>query len=115
MVDFTGNFAGDLANGTLPHYSFMVPNLINDAHSGTLAAPDAWLEANLDPLVASPLFQRDGLLVIVFDEDASPNATGCTGSGNDCGGHVACVLVSPFIKSAGFTSNASNHHENVLR
>ena len=115
LVDFTGNFAADLENGTLPHYSFIVPNLINDAHSGTLAAADAWLEANIDPLVASPLFQRDGLLVIVFDEDANPNATGCTGSGNDCGGHVACVLVSLFIKSARFASNTSTHHENVLR
>ena len=114
MVDFTGNFAVDLANGTLPHYSFIVPNLMNDAHSGTLAEADAWLATHIAPLIASSLFQRDGLLVIVFEEDGTANP-GCTGAGNDCGGHVAAVIVSPFIKSAGFTSDTSYHHENVLR
>src|SRR6266850_2743134 len=54
VVPFT-QFAVDLAAGTLPNYSFIVPNLISDAHDGTLAQADAWLQTNIDPLIKSSL------------------------------------------------------------
>jgi len=118
MVDFTNNFATDLAKGTLPQYSFIVPNTLDDAHDGTLAQADTWLQTNIGPLVQSALFQKDGLLIILFDYDQ--NATsGCTmtqvQSGTWCGGQVAAVVVSPFLVSAGYKSTFSYHHENVLR
>ncbi len=62
--------ATDIANHTLPNYGFIVPNLQHDAHNGTLAAADAWLQANIAPLLASPDFTTSGggLLIITFDE-----------------------------------------------
>jgi phosphatidylinositol-3-phosphatase len=60
----------DIANHTLPNYGFIVPDLLHDAHDGTLAMADAWLQTNIAPLLASPDFNTPGggLLIIVFDE-----------------------------------------------
>src|SRR5947199_10308697 len=44
LVPFS-QFGTDLANGTLPQYSFIVPNNDDDGHSGTLAQADSWLPA----------------------------------------------------------------------
>ncbi len=107
IVPFT-QFATDLADGNLPQYSFLVPNLLDDAHDGTLAQMDAWLEANIDPLLQSPMFQPggDGLLIIVFDESANDNTNG--------GGQVMWLGISPKFKS-GFVSNVFHQHQDTLR
>ena len=94
LVPFT-QFATDLA-----------PNLCNDAHDCPLATADQWLQTNIDPLVKSATFQRDGLLVIVFDEAGSDNTNG--------GGHVPCVIVSPKAKR-GYEGVGVYEHQSLLR
>ena len=82
----------DITNHALPNYGFIVPTLLNDGHDGTLAQADAWLQANIAPLLASPDFNTPGggLLLIVFDEaDGNDNQFG--------GGHVAWVAVGPNV------------------
>ena len=106
LVPFT-QFATDLAAGNLPAYSFVAPNLCNDAHDCPLATADQWLQTNIDPLVTNAAFQRDGLLVIVFDEAGSGDAT-------DGGGHVACVIVSPKAKRA-YQGVGVYQHQSLLR
>ncbi len=88
LVPFT-QFASDLANGALPHYSNIVPNLCNDAHDCSLSTADTWLRNNIAPLLASATFQQDGLLIITFDEAGGDNTHG--------GGRVVWVVVSPNI------------------
>ncbi|PYO94375.1 MAG: hypothetical protein DMD62_05965 [Gemmatimonadetes bacterium] len=105
MVPFT-RFAADLANGTLPDFSFITPNLNDDAHNGTLAAADKWLETNIDPLIQSAQFKQDGLLIIWWDESASSSTHG--------GGKVAWTVVSPFAKR-GYQSTTSYQHQSTLR
>ncbi len=105
LVPFT-QFATDLANGTLPHFSNIVPNLCNDAHDCSLATADAWLQTNIAPLLASATFQQDGLLIIAFDESASDNTNG--------GGRVAWVVVSPKAKR-GYQSTTLYQHQSTLR
>jgi len=106
LVPFT-QFAVDLNASGLPDYSFIVPNLCDDAHDCALSNADAWLKNNIDPLIHSPQFQTDGLLVIVFDEADTLDLT----SG---GGHVAVVVVSPLGKRA-YKSIAFYQHQSVLR
>jgi len=106
LVPFS-QFATDLNTANLPNFSFIVPNLCNDAHDCSLATSDAWLKANIDPLIQSPLFQKDGLLIILFDEADTLDLT----SG---GGHVAAVVVSPRAKR-GYKSIAFYQHQSVLR
>jgi acid phosphatase len=106
LVPFS-QFAADLSAANLPDYSFIVPNLCNDAHDCALGTADIWLKTNIDPLIQSPQFQKDGLLIIVFDEADTLDFT----SG---GGHVAAVIVSPLAKR-GYKSIAFYQHESALR
>ena len=108
LVPFS-QFGTDLANGTLPQYSFIVPNNDDDGHSGTLAQADSWLQANIDPLITSSDFKaaRGGLLIITFDESGgSDSARG--------GGNVVWVVVGPGVKK-GYSSTATYQHESTLR
>jgi len=106
LVPFS-QFATDLNAAKLADFSFIVPNLCNDAHDCSLATADIWLKTNIDPLIQSPQFQKDGLLIIVFDEADTLDFT----SG---GGHVAAVIVSPLAKR-GYKSIAFYQHQSVLR
>ncbi len=105
MVPFT-QFTTDLANGTLPQFSFITPNTCNDAHSCALSVADGWLQTNIDPLIKSALFQKDGLLIIWWDESANDHTNG--------GGRVAWTVVSPFAKR-GYQSTAFYQHQSTLR
>jgi acid phosphatase len=106
MVPFT-EFATDLAGGTLPRFSFITPNLQDDAHDGTLAQADSWLQSNLAPLLLTPMFQPggSGLLIIVFDE-GDDNTNG--------GGQVPWVAIGPRVKS-GYRSVTFYQHQSTLR
>jgi phosphatidylinositol-3-phosphatase len=105
-------FTTDAANKTLPAFSFVVPNLNDDAHNGTPQAADNWLQSNvIGPLAANPAFQTggDGLLIVLFDESLNTDIA-------NGGGHVACVLWGPIVK-AGYTQTSKNtyQHQNMLR
>ena len=105
LVPFT-QFATDLANGTLPNYSNIVPNLCNDAHDCPLRTADDWLRGNIDPLIKSATFQLDGVLIILFDESGDDDRNG--------GGRVAWIVVSPKAKR-GYQSTRLYQHESTLR
>ena len=105
IVPFT-QLAADLAANDLPDYSFITPNGCDDAHDCSLSVADTWLKNNIDPLIKSAAFQKDGLLIIVFDESGNDNTNG--------GGRVAAVIVSPFCK-AGYKSTTLYQHPSVLR
>lgn len=106
LVSFS-QFGSDLANQQLPNFSFLVPNLLDDAHDGPLQLADAWLQHNITPLISSSTFQKDGLLVIVFDEAETSDST-------DGGGHVAALIISPKAKQ-GHKSKALYQHQSTLR
>lgn len=106
LVPFT-QFAKDLANNGLPQFSFIVPNLLHDAHDGTLQQADSWLQSNIAPLISSSTFQKDGLLIIIFDESTDSD----TAHG---GGHVAAVIVGPKVKH-GYKSTKLYQHQNTLK
>jgi len=105
-------FAADLASGTLPEFSFIVPNIDDDAHNGTPQQADAWLQMNvIAPLSNSSAFASggDGILIVDFDEAATSD----TAYG---GGQVAPVLWGPNVK-VGFTQTSSTvyQHQSMLR
>jgi acid phosphatase len=116
IVPFS-QFATDLANNALPNFSFVIPNAINDSEdcpgggncsdSTKLSTADQWLQANIQPLLSNPAFQKDGLLVLWWDEGNAADT-------NQGGGQVAVVLAGPTIKP-GFRSTTFYRHENVLR
>jgi phosphatidylinositol-3-phosphatase len=52
----------------LPTVSFVVPNLMNDMHDGTIAQGDTWLKANMDGY-AQWAKTHNSELIITWDED----------------------------------------------
>jgi hypothetical protein len=104
MVPFT-QFATDLAANQRPRYSLIIPNDLDDAHDGTAAQADAWLNTNLTPLLNSPFFQPcgDGLLIITWDEgDSSSNP------------QVYTAVIGPRVIPH-TVSTTLYYHENTLR
>jgi len=106
IVPFT-QFASDLASNSLPQYSFVVPDIMDDAHTGTLPQADSWLQQNIAPLIANANFQNSGLLVITFDESETTD----TAHG---GGHVPTAIVSSQAKKS-YVSQTLFQHESTLR
>ncbi len=117
LVPFS-QFSSDLSAGQLPTFSFVVPNLLHDAHNcpdGTttcadslkLSTADTWLQQNIDPVLSSPTFQKSGLLIVVFDEGQLSDLSGG-------GGHVAMVMAGTGVKS-GFQSTTHYDHAALLR
>jgi len=106
LVPF-GQFASDLANNQLPNLSFVVPNMLNDAHDGSLQTADQWLQNKIDPVFSNPSFQQDGLLIIAWDEAEESDSAGG-------GGHVSFVLAGPKAKS-GYRSGVFYQHPSLLR
>ncbi len=116
VVPFT-QFSADMAAGSLPNYSFVVPNQRDNAHNcpaggsscteqDKMEAYDQWLQTNIKPLLNDPAFQ-DTLLILTWDEGEQSDI-------EHGGGHVATVLVSPKVKT-GFQSSTLYQHESLLR
>ena len=93
-------FATDLKDKALPNLSWLVPNGYDDAHDSTAKAFDNWLKSEIAPLLASSYFKAggDGLLIVLFDENASNGSPNCETltEGLGCGGQVETVLISPY-------------------
>jgi phosphatidylinositol-3-phosphatase len=109
IVPADPNFQNDIANSTLPEYSYVTPDLLEDAHDGTPAQADAWLKANIPQLLGSPQFQKDGILFIVWDEGNLSPVDPRNG-----GGRVATVVIGPQVKR-GYHSQIQYNHQSLLR
>jgi hypothetical protein len=105
IVPFS-QFGSDLANNALPQYAFIAPNVNDDAHNGTLAAADSWLQSNIAPFINSSAFQNS-LLILTFDESEDSDVS-------HGGGHVATVIISSNAKS-NYKSSAVYQHQSALR
>jgi acid phosphatase len=104
-------FAVDAATNSLPQFSFVVPNILHDAHSGTPRQADAWLQTSLvGPLSATMAFKSggDGILIVEFDESISSDSV-------NGGGHVAPVFWGPLARhSYKQSSSAVYQHQSML-
>ena len=98
-------FARDLAAGTLPDYSLVVPDLCNDMHDCPVATGDGWLARFLAPLLGNTQL-RGGAIFVVFDESDDSSIGG--------GGIVPAIVAGPLVR-AGVRSAAVFDHYSLLR
>jgi acid phosphatase len=83
--------------GTLPNVGLITPNLINDAHDGTLVQADAWLRQWVPVIMSGPDWRHGRLAIaIVFDE-------------GDPGLQVPFVLIAPGLSGA-VTRQSFDHY-----
>ncbi len=116
VVPFS-QLAADESSGSLPNFLWITPNALDNAHScpsanpsctlqERLATADAWLSANIQPLLDNPSFASSGLLIVVFDEGEDTDL-------DHVGGHVACVYAGTHVKN-GYISTATYSHQDTL-
>ncbi len=116
LVPFT-QLATDLQNHTTANFNWITPNLLDDAHNGTMATADQWLAAHVPAILAAPEFQPggDGVLFIIFDEGNLSTDNRCSAQVSTyCGGRVATVIIGPQIKP-GYRSPTWYNHESFLK
>jgi hypothetical protein len=115
--DCAANIAGlsrlvpDTADAaSAPNVAVVVPNACHDGVDQPctpgapvgLAAADAWLKAQLDPVLASQAYKDDGMVVVTFDSGPDPSKP------------VGALVLSAAV-TAGATDDGSYDHTNLLR
>ena len=109
-VPFT-QLATDLSAGTLPAFSFITPNLIDDMHNGTIADGDNWLSANLPTILNSPEYTSGSTAVfITWDEGEGGSSSKCATNTTDVGCHVATLVISPSTPAGKKSGTLFNHY-----
>lgn len=82
-----GALASDIRASTLPNVGLLTPNLIHDAHDGTLRQADAYLRQRIPVMTSGPDWQHGRLAIaVVFDEGDTSN-------------QVPLVLIAPGLSS----------------
>jgi hypothetical protein len=95
----SGNLFNDINSGNLPTTGEITPNLNDDAHDGTLAQADSWLQGWLPIIMAGPNYTLGNLTIIVtFDEDDSSQ-----------GNKVQFVAIDPSLSQV-VVSGTFNHY-----
>jgi acid phosphatase len=84
----------------LPTVSFVIPDLQDDMHDGSIAEGDSWLAKNLGPLVDWAR-THNTLVVVTWDE------------GNDLGNTIPTIFAGPMVRQGRFTESID--HYRVLR
>jgi hypothetical protein len=109
-VDYS-QFPADLAGGTY-QYMWITPNMTNNGHNPTndpvaaIKQADTWLSTEVPKILASQAYQNNGVLFITWDE-----GTGTFGTTD----HVAMIVISPKLKSAGMKVATPLSHASYLR
>ncbi len=81
-------------------FEYIVPNQINDMHSSSVQAGDAFLKAFVPRIIGSPAFAGSALF-ITFDEG---------GTDKNGGGHVATIVVSSGMTPGARYTKFANHY-----
>ena len=103
--------AKDLKAGTLPAFSFVTPNAVDDMHNGTIAQGDSWLAKNVPVILNSSAYKTGTLAVfLTWDEGKGGTATDCATNTTDVGCHVATIVASASTKAATKSATLFNHY-----
>ncbi len=86
---------------TLPTVSFVVPNLNDDMHDGSIQQGDTWLQQNLDAY-AQWAKTNNSLLIVTWDEDDNTSVN-----------QIPTIFVGQHVQVG--TNNTTINHYNVLR
>ena len=85
----------------LPTVAWVIPNLDDDMHDGSIQQADSWLQTHL-MAYATWAKNNDSLLIVQWDEDEGTNTN-----------HIATIFVGAMVKPGKY-SETINHY-NILR
>lgn len=103
--------AGDLGGDSLPAFSFVTPNLIDDMHNGSVAQGDEWLKSNLPAILGSSEYVSGTVVVVItWDEGEGGTSNECATNTTDVGCHVPTIVISPSTTPGTQSSVLFNHY-----
>jgi phospholipase C len=105
--------ASDLANNSLPAFSFITPNVCHDTHDCPITTGDDWLAGQVPEIVNSPAY-RAGHTVLFITYDEGEGGSNCATNQHAVDCHVPTVIVSPSTP-AGQRSGQLFNHYSLLR
>ncbi len=85
----------------LPTVSWVIPDLLDDMHDGTIQQADSWLQTHLSPYVAWAK-ANNSLLIVTWDEDDDTTLN-----------QIPTIFVGPMVKPGEYSEKIN--HYNVLR
>ncbi|NHW36594.1 acid phosphatase [Paenibacillus aceris] len=85
----------------LPTVSFVIPNLDNDMHDGSIQTADGWLKTHIGSYITWAQ-SHNSLLILTWDEDDSSKDN-----------HIPTIFVGPMVKPGSYDQPIT--HLNVLR
>ena len=85
----------------LPTVAWVIPNLDDDMHDGTIQQADSWLQTNL-MAYATWAKNNNSLLIVQWDEDQGTTTN-----------HIATIFVGPMVKPGKYSETVN--HYNILR
>lgn len=85
---------------SLPTVSFVIPNVDDDMHTGTMQQGDTWLQANIGAY-AQWATTHNSLLVVTWDEN----------DGTDDGNHIATILYGADVTPGSTNATLYNHYD----
>jgi phosphatidylinositol-3-phosphatase len=98
----------------LPTVSWVVPNLTDDMHDGSVAQGDTWYQNNLSGY-ATWAKTHNSLLIFTFDEN-SQGTVGLTDPANSSNANQICtILAGANIIAGNYAEGAGVTHVNLLR
>lgn len=116
VVDFS-QFSTDVSAGSLPSYSFVVPDDIHNGHdcptggslcplSDRLKAVDSFLQNQVGPLLNNSSVTANTVVIITFDESLTDPTMG--------GGHIPVIIAGGPVKTS-YQSSATYQFQSLLR
>ena len=96
-------FYADLASGSLPSFSLVVPNLCHDMHDCSVETGDRWLEGFVSPLLRNPELAHSVVFVVTDEPETSQPTTA-----------VPAMALGPLVKP-GARFSARTSHYGLLR
>jgi hypothetical protein len=111
-------FNSDLASGSVADFNLVIPNGCDNGEANCKPVNDRYTQfddflAQEVPLIeSSPAFGKDGVIVVLYDEDERMGGLAAK-NGLGSGGHTACALISPLVEPGSYA--ATTYSYSVLR
>ena len=110
MAPYPGSSAAVsvLDGASPPDFVWITPNVCDDMHSCPVSTGDAWLQANIQPILNSAWFADNGTVIITMDETDKESTGSCCGDA--AGGQVPLVVVSSAASGKGTVALTGDHY-----
>jgi hypothetical protein len=117
-TDGMSTFNADLASGDVARFNMVIPNGCDDGEAACKPVNnrytqfDDFLAHEVPAIEASPAFGKNGVIIVLYDEDERAGGIAAK-NGLGSGGQVVCAIISPLAIPGSYPQ--TYYHYSVLR